>query len=396
MPQLYTPFIAQAGKVAGQAMAQQGQNELIQSAYMGKPGALEQLMSVNPQAAQQIKTEKTRKDQAALQTERYEEKQGIASEDRKIKAQAELRKIKDDVVSQISGMSSFKEAKSFYDQKLSENADLLKVAEVDMGQAQLTEQIFNQMKGDQSKQFEGKGMEAQTSNMLVKGVKDPAFRDSPEYARAYQLATEPKIVKTATGDILMPVNLPPIFLAPGEEMSDADQIKEIKAKSERDVKYIPGTRKPIKYTEGEKLASGFYDRMQNSKASIEALGDYDPTDAKEVALGLSNVTATPNMQMYKQASGDWIRAKLRKESGAVIADQEMASEYAIYFPRLGDSKEVIVQKARARKVAEESMKKNAGTMVKERKSGTPKAGDVVGGYKFKGGDPSKQENWEIQ
>jgi hypothetical protein len=37
------------------------------------------------------------------------------------------------------------------------------------------------------------------------------------------------------------------------------------------------------------------------------------------------------------------------------------------------------------------MKRSAGESIK---SG-PKAGDIVQGYRFKGGDPSKKENWEL-
>jgi hypothetical protein len=41
---------------------------------------------------------------------------------------------------------------------------------------------------------------------------------------------------------------------------------------------------------------------------------------------------SPEQQKYKQAADNWIRANLRKESGAVIGADEMAAEYATYFP----------------------------------------------------------------
>jgi hypothetical protein len=77
---------------------------------------------------------------------------------------------------------------------------------------------------------------------------------------------------------------------------------------------------------------------------------------------------SPETQQYQQAADDWIRSKLRKESGAVIGEDEMAKEYATYFPQPGDSKEVIEQKARARKVATDAMKRMAGTAIQAPKA----------------------------
>jgi hypothetical protein len=57
---------------------------------------------------------------------------------------------------------------------------------------------------------------------------------------------------------------------------------------------------------------------------------------------------------------NWVRANLRKESGAVIGEQEAAAEYANYFPMPFDSPEVIKQKRETRKRVEEAMKATAG------------------------------------
>lgn len=68
----------------------------------------------------------------------------------------------------------------------------------------------------------------------------------------------------------------------------------------------------------------------------------------------------PTQQRYKQAADDWIRAKLRKESGAVIGADEMAAEYNTYFPQPADSPELIAQKAQARRQAEAQIMQSAG------------------------------------
>jgi hypothetical protein len=65
-------------------------------------------------------------------------------------------------------------------------------------------------------------------------------------------------------------------------------------------------------------------------------------------------------QQFDQAAQDWIRAKLRKESGAAIGVDEAKQEYATYFPMVGDSAEKIAQKAEARRVVTLGMQKSAG------------------------------------
>jgi hypothetical protein len=70
---------------------------------------------------------------------------------------------------------------------------------------------------------------------------------------------------------------------------------------------------------------------------------------------VGNYMVDPNAQVYRQAQEDWVRAKLRKESGAVIADEEMAKEIETYFPQPGDSQETIEAKGRARKIAIDSL-----------------------------------------
>ena len=117
-------------------------------------------------------------------------------------------------------------------------------------------------------------------------------------------------------------------------------------------------------------AEGFYDRMVKSNQELERItgratpedttDDYSPTGTIEQARGVFNATSSKEMQQYRQAANNWIRANLRKESGAAIGADEMTQEFATYFPQFGDSDEVIQQKARARATTEAAMKKAAG------------------------------------
>jgi hypothetical protein len=125
-------------------------------------------------------------------------------------------------------------------------------------------------------------------------------------------------------------------------------------------------------TDSQLKAGGFYDRMIQSVGIIDPLEDVGEYPMYGSAMAGSipfvgdiakRVVMSPEQQRYQQAADDWIRAKLRQESGAVISDDEMRSEYNTYFPQPGDSKEVIAQKRRSRQTATASMAKAAGPAV---------------------------------
>ena len=123
-----------------------------------------------------------------------------------------------------------------------------------------------------------------------------------------------------------------------------------------------------KPTEAEQNAAGFAQRMERVTGIIDAL----PPSA---APGVSSAVAgsipfvggvaqrgvqSEQTQQFQQAANDWIRAKLRKESGAAIGKDEMEAEFRTYFPQINDGPAVIAQKAEARRVATEAMKTSAG------------------------------------
>jgi hypothetical protein len=121
--------------------------------------------------------------------------------------------------------------------------------------------------------------------------------------------------------------------------------------------------------EAERISAGFADRMQQNESIIAQLGDkFSSPSVMERAAGavplagkeLANISRPEERQKYHQAQEDWVRAKLRKESGAVIADEEMDREIRTYFPQIGDKPEVIAQKNRARALATQGMIRNAG------------------------------------
>lgn len=121
-------------------------------------------------------------------------------------------------------------------------------------------------------------------------------------------------------------------------------------------------------TEGQANAASYAQRMELAQGIINSLpAGSQPGAGTRIAeavpfIGgaLARSGQSTETQQYTQAAKDWIRAKLRKESGAVIGAQEERDEYETYFPVVGDTPERIAQKAEARRVATLGMQKSAG------------------------------------
>lgn len=129
-----------------------------------------------------------------------------------------------------------------------------------------------------------------------------------------------------------------------------------------------GVAKPEKQTVDIRTAKGFLGRMQNAESIIDTMGEsaYPTLTTSGMAavplIGdfLKRTSQTPEQQKYHNASMEWVRAKLRKESGAVIGPQEAIDEYNTYFPVYGDFPDAIRQKKILRAEATRSMQMMAG------------------------------------
>jgi len=147
-------------------------------------------------------------------------------------------------------------------------------------------------------------------------------------------------------------------------------------------------------TEAQSNAMGFAQRMERTigiLSPLEAAGSFPKTGSAVagavplVGGTLRRAAQSPDVQKYDQAAQDWIRAKLRKESGAAIGKEESANEYATYFPMPGDSPEVITQKAAARDVATQAMRESAGKFYKPFTEPAPQAAPAQKKMVFKNG-----------
>ncbi|MBR7899907.1 hypothetical protein [Burkholderia multivorans] len=109
---------------------------------------------------------------------------------------------------------------------------------------------------------------------------------------------------------------------------------------------------------------------QNMLRQLEAAGTTNTNPVYRAVSGLpviggalggaANFFNSDQQQSYEQAKRNFVSAILRKESGAAIADSEFANEEKKYFPQTGDSPATIEQKARARDLAIEALKAQAG------------------------------------
>ena len=79
-----------------------------------------------------------------------------------------------------------------------------------------------------------------------------------------------------------------------------------------------------------------------------------------VPMGLGNYGQSEEYQLFDQAKRDFVNAILRRESGAVISEQEFDNADKQYFPQPGDSEAVMAQKAQNRANAIEGLRVGSG------------------------------------
>lgn len=203
--------------------------------------------------------------------------------------------------------------------------------------------------------FGGTSMDAQAWNIIMAGN-----ANSPEYAAAYNMLFEqPKMIQTENGMVPVTMPVPPFVKKP----TAAGQQQAQATGQPTTGQPIPGTEKPT--TEYERASAGFVGRMEAAEPTIE---QYSTSASSGWQNFLNNVPGGNYMQsdeyqQVRQAQEDWVRAKLRKESGAVIGEEEMNSEIRLYFPQPGDSQAVIDQKKKSRQQALDGMRLQAGRAV---------------------------------
>lgn len=147
------------------------------------------------------------------------------------------------------------------------------------------------------------------------------------------------------------------------------------------------------------------ERYERENESIAGKGKvYVPgsmSDMSSIPL-VGNYMTSSDFKRIQPIAKNFIAAVLRKESGGAITEDEWDTYYPMYFPDVGDSKEAIASKAAMRKDALEQLRvaaqmPTAQTPNPQSQAGTsaaaPKAGTVVDGYMFLGGDVNDASRW---
>lgn len=165
----------------------------------------------------------------------------------------------------------------------------------------------------------------------------------------------------------------------------------------------------MKITKDQSDASIYGRRIQQAEQIFDKLSGqgYDRTKISEGLLSRFSPEAfkSENLKEEEQAERNFVNSILRRESGAAISSSEFKSAEAQYFPRAGDSPQVLAQKKANRMQALEGMRVAAGPawqqvglistpIVKAPESKGPQIGTVKNGYKFIGGNPADKNNWE--
>lgn len=250
---------------------------------------------------------------------------------------------------------------------------------------------------------------------------------------------------------LAPRQLTPV--SPGSSLYDEQAGKEVfrapatdrfpagyqAAPSGAGMEFIPGGPadpalkvKEVQYSEGASKAANFANMMGQAEALVapvkeSPLGIGGQMREGYLPEGAANRMRSPEYQAYRQAAMQWVRAKLRKESGAAISNPEFEGEFQTFFPQPGDTPDVITQKTSAREAALLGMKAESrgaygqlfegaqrqpgpppgmqppppqGPQVQPPPSGVitpqsgPQPGAVEEGYRFRGGNPADPNSWE--
>ena len=232
------------------------------------------------------------------------------------------------------------------------------------------------------------GLEGDAQSMIIAATKDPRIAETPEYSIAFNRMFGPKLVQAfnpSTQQMEYTWATPPVpnGVIPPKGMVQAAPAGAPAAASSGPQATVPanapapGTTSPIisqrppepkPLTEDQARSTGFAKRMVEAAQIIDPM---DFTDAAkpgvlESVLGPkigqtgANLMRGNDRQLYRQAQENWVRANLRKESGAVIGTEEMAKEIENYFPQIGDGPAVIEQKRRSREAAMQGMITSAG------------------------------------
>lgn len=110
-------------------------------------------------------------------------------------------------------------------------------------------------------------------------------------------------------------------------------------------KSLGGTLNGKPQTAGQATLQGYAERTSQADSIIDRVGAQFSGVTSYLGQLLPNFLKGNDRQQYEQAQRNFVNAVLRRESGAVISDEEFSNARQQYFPQPGDKPDVITQKA---------------------------------------------------
>lgn len=135
-----------------------------------------------------------------------------------------------------------------------------------------------------------------------------------------------------------------------------------KQKTERGIQgksLSEGQGNALMYSERLKFDNETMDRavLQGVAPGKDLLNTLLSNLSGEKTFSFYNAVIDPEFQVWKSAADNFIRATLRKESGAAIADHEYVGGFKDYIPLFGDSDKLQAHKRRLRKGIADTMRR---------------------------------------
>lgn len=133
-------------------------------------------------------------------------------------------------------------------------------------------------------------------------------------------------------------------------------------------------------TPDERKAAGFAKRLEQAESDFGNIKQSGYDRSQDILAGVKSGLGSiiPSLKpsalgQQEQAERNFVNSVLRRESGAAISPAEFANAEKQYFPRPGDTPEVLEQKKLNRLQTHENLRMEAGTAYKNAKGLLPEA-----------------------
>ena len=185
------------------------------------------------------------------------------------------------------------------------------------------------------------------------------------------------------------------------DAKEAAQLRDIQAKFELQTRAINAKRDELakkpgsKLTQNQWVAAGYGARAEDAAAVIDEVGNqFTGVVSRGVGFAPEGFK-TKDRQRFDQAKRNFINAQLRRESGAVISEQEFENADQQYFPQPGNKEDVLKQKAQNRAVVVAALRLEAGDAYTQLRAAVPLQGGSGGaGQSFTEGQTATNEAGE--